>query len=230
MTKLVNKDFSSLLTGKTAVFAALIGILACGILFCVLPAFADTSSFQTSHFLNDTQWTPPGTSKETMPIEEQSTSNPFSLSASQFLSGGGLNQGYSGLLGAQDDDRTTAEEAQLERAQRMTALLVDGAYDFNYDSATSSSPLHPYLAGGFGLAMIAQNGNTPSFASAGTQTVPVANLGGGVAYRLDEGWDLALDYKAGFSGSESAADQFITDRGQHPIDLQSLNMGMKYKF
>jgi hypothetical protein len=122
------------------------------------------------------------------------------------------------LSRVQNASRSAAEAAALEGTRRQTALLIDGSYDFHYED---DADLKPYVGGSLGLA------------GAGSETsataTPIARLGGGVAYRLDQGWDLSLDYKAGFAGRLNAND-YVTGRGQRPIDLQSLNLGMKVTF
>jgi opacity protein-like surface antigen len=142
---------------------------------------------------------------------------PFSVQSS-FLSN---DQASIGRIG--DSARSAADAAALEGARRKTALLIDGAYDFNYDEE-ADGPLRPYLSGGVGLAA------TSSPDSANMAAAPVARLGGGVAYKLDQGWNLALDYKAGVAGKTTADPDLFTGRSQRPIDMQSLNLGMKYKF
>jgi hypothetical protein len=121
--------------------------------------------------------------------------------------------------------------AELEGDQRVYALLIDGSYDFNYDFG-SGLPLHPYVQGGMGMAMVDHPGASSNGMQAlqGNDMVPLFRLGGGVTYRLGEQWNLSLDYKAGFSGA-TGGDQFFTDRSQQqPVDLHILNMGMHYKF
>jgi len=110
--------------------------------------------------------------------------------------------------------------------QQLYALLIDGRYDFNTEgSSLSSSALHPYVMGGMGVATTGQSG----FNAQGGETVPLFRLGGGVAYRLDQQWNLSLDYKTGLATS-TAGDQVFTNRGQQSVDLQTLNIGMSYAF
>lgn len=156
----------------------------------------------------------------------QANSDPFHLTTT-YLSDTGNKTSVNGFLSRiQDQSRTESEAAALEGRRRETALLIDGAYDFHYDTENNAL-LKPYVSGGLGVANAGQEGSG-SAATTGS-LIPVARLGGGVAYRLDEGWNLSLDYKAGFSG-QSTNDPLFTGRGQRPIDLQSLNLGMKYKF
>ncbi|HUY67796.1 MAG TPA: hypothetical protein VMV79_00660 [Alphaproteobacteria bacterium] len=147
----------------------------------------------------------------------------FSLSDSLFsgyAAGDPATHFLSGAGGAHDD------LAPFGGDQKVYALLIDGSYDFNYDLGTGL-PLHPYLAGGMGMAVY---GGSPAsgggFAMQSGDMVPLFRVGGGVTYRLGEQWDLSLDYKAGFTGG----DQFITMRNQEPVDMQVLDMGMHYQF
>ncbi len=148
------------------------------------------------------------------------STSPFSLSSSIF-SGRASGRDTSAL----DFNDPLNDAVELENDQRVYALLIDGSYDFNYD--TDSTGLHPYIAGGVGMAVYGRD-NGASLTSSG-DVVPLLRLGGGVAYRLDQKWNLSLDYKAGFSGA-SAGDQVFTGRGQQSVDLQMLNMGMRYQF
>jgi hypothetical protein len=110
--------------------------------------------------------------------------------------------------------------------QQLYALLIDGRYDFNSDDGSlSSSSVHPYIMGGMGVATTAQN----SFNTQGGDTIPLFRLGGGVAYRLGQQWDLSLDYKTGLA-TPTGGDQVFTGRSQQPVDLQALNLGMSYAF
>lgn len=119
--------------------------------------------------------------------------------------------------------------AELIGDQRVYALLIDGRYDFNYDQTSTSLPVHPYVLGGMGMARYDRTGASDTgSALQGGGMVPLFRLGGGVTYRLGAAWDMSLDYKAGFSGA--SGDQVFTGRGQQPVDLQTLNMGMHYQF
>ncbi len=131
------------------------------------------------------------------------------------------------------NDFSADRTAELEGDQRVYALLIDGSYDFNYDLGTGL-PLHPYMTGGMGMAMY-DHTTAPSasaVAMQGGSMVPLFRIGGGVTYRLGEQWNMSLDYKAGFSGSglSGGNDQLFTGRGNQPVDLQVLNMGMHYQF
>ena len=115
-----------------------------------------------------------------------------------------------------------------ESSPQISNALADQGHDFNYNFE-NGLPLHPYLAGSSG-------GATPDYTSPPTAsalalqnngTDPLFRIGGGAAYHLDEKWNLSLDYQAGTTGSN---DQVFTGRGQQPIDLQVLNMGMHYQF
>ena len=139
-----------------------------------------------------------------------------------------LNQGLAHLDLANQFNLDRAVE--LERDQRVYALLIDGTYDFNYELGEDSR-LHPYVLGGVGMALYGQ----PTAGSAGNDRtggdmVPLFRIGGGLAYRLGAQWNLSLDYKAGFSGN-NGGDQHFTSRTQsQPVDLHLLNMGMSYRF
>lgn len=151
----------------------------------------------------------------------------------QYNKGLGLSGGYfsgrasgvdSGALYSPDGSADHATE--LEGDQRVYALLVDGHYDFNYDR-TNDMILHPYVMGGMGVARYGQQTNAASTITQNGDMVPLFRVGGGVTYRLGQQWNLSLDYKAGFS---ALSDQLFTGRNQQSVDLQSLNMGMHFKF
>lgn len=155
----------------------------------------------------------------------------FALSTSTFhgrsKQGVALNSGLAQLDLANQFNLDRAVE--LERDQRVYALLIDGTYDFNYELGEDSR-LHPYVLGGVGMALYGQPTATSSNDRTGGDMVPLFRIGGGLAYRLGEQWNLSLDYKAGFSGS-NGGDQHFTSRTQsQPVDLHLLNMGMSYRF
>lgn len=113
--------------------------------------------------------------------------------------------------------------------QKLYALLIDGRYDFAYETSSLSEPLRPYISGGAGFASLGGNNASPSLQIDGGTTVPLLRFGGGVAYRLGEQWNLSLDYNAGYAPI-STGDQMFTGRGQQPVNLQSLNLGMRLNF
>jgi hypothetical protein len=108
--------------------------------------------------------------------------------------------------------------------QRLYALLVDGRYDFTIDN----SPITPHLAGGMGMASTLSSANMTS--SSDGPMVPLLRVGGGVAYRLGEQWDMSLDYTAGHATASSSDQSFTGRGGGQPVDLQTLNLGMHYTF
>lgn len=113
--------------------------------------------------------------------------------------------------------------------QRLYALLVDGRYDFSYDTGLLNAPLRPYISGGAGLAAIGGDGGTRNIQIESGSATPLLRFGGGVAYRLGEQWNLSLDYRAGYAPL-SSGDQVFTGRGQQSVNLQSLNLGMRLNF
>lgn len=140
----------------------------------------------------------------------------FSLSSSYF-------SGYAS--GASPADTLPG----LSSDQRLYALLVDGRYDFTYDTALLNAPLRPYLSGGAGLAAVGGDGGARNIQIEGGTATPLLRFGGGVAYRLGEQWNLSLDYRAGYAPL-SSGDQVFTGRGQQSVNLQSLNLGMRLNF
>jgi hypothetical protein len=150
----------------------------------------------------------------------------FSLSGNVFSGlASGNDPAASGYMNGAAGSNPYVNQPALLGDQSVYALLVDGAYDFDYDLGTGL-PLHPYLGGGVGMAMY---GTPPGggLAMQDGDMVPLFRVGGGVTYRLGEQWDLSLDYKAGFTGGN---DQIFTVRTQQPVDMQVLNMGMHYTF
>jgi len=120
--------------------------------------------------------------------------------------------------------------ANFDSDQRLYALLVDGRYDFDYETSSLSTPLHPYLIGSMGLATTLRGNAAINLDSqSSSSVVPLFRLGGGVAYRLGQRWDMSLDYKAGLA-SPSPSDYLFTGRSQQAIDLQAFNVGMHYAF
>jgi len=139
----------------------------------------------------------------------------------------GLNFGSSYYSGLASGVTPVDNFADIGNNQRLYALLIDGRYDFNYETQSLSSPLRPYISGGLGMATSPVGGN--SLTGGSNEMVPLFRLGGGIAYRLDQRWDLSLDYKAGIA-TPSSGDQVFTGRGQQPVDLQALSLGMRYAF
>jgi len=124
--------------------------------------------------------------------------------------------------GSQGSDRT----AELEGDQRVYAVMIDSRYSFNQDIGLGL-PIHPFLSGGIGLALYRPGGATQ--ANLGSQTgntVPLARVGGGVAYDLGKQWNMSLDYTAGFSGNRTDVNTGVTQSAE----VQTLNLGMHYKF
>ncbi len=174
---------------------------------------ADAESGTDSRGLQQALTAPNGTAL----YENSGKDGGFSLSSSLF-SGRASGAETSGI----DHMNFDRSAAALEGDQRLYALLIDGSYDFNYDADESSS-LRPYVGGSVGMAVFGQQGGATSGAA-----VPLFRLSGGIAYRLGEQWNMSLDYKAGFTAP--VGDQIFTGRGQQPVDLQTLNMGVKYRF
>jgi hypothetical protein len=110
--------------------------------------------------------------------------------------------------------------------QNVYAVLLDGRYDFNH-GATVTSGLHPYLSGGAGMAMYGSTYGSSASALQSGQMVPLARVGGGVAYHVSERLNLSLDYNAGFSGHN---DQVVAGRSAQSLDMQAINMGMHFSF
>lgn len=160
---------------------------------------------------------------ESASLYKNHNSSPFSLSSSYF-SGRASGRDISSPFELNDPLNYSAE---LENDQRVYALLIDGSYDFNYDN--ESTGLRPYINGGVGMAVYGRSYGAGLTSSATGDVVPLFRLGGGVTYRLDPKWNLSLDYKAGFSAA-SVGDQVFTGRGQESVDMQMLNMGMRYQF
>lgn len=165
--------------------------------------------------------------------QRPSTGKGFSLVSSFFsgrLSGNDPSPSRSlsglGVLGDFSADRT----AELEGDQRLYALLIDGTYDFNYDFGTGL-PIHPYVGGGVGMALYEPR-STPLRMSETRDgdTVPLFRVGGGIVYRLGADWDLSLNYKAGLTGGTTQNDTIFTNRSQESVDMQLVDMGMKFKF
>ncbi len=153
----------------------------------------------------------------------------FTLGGSYFSGRGSgfdpqVERGVSGLgMLGQGRDRF----AELEGDQRVYALLIDGKYDFAFDFGTGLA-LHPYVGGGLGVALYEANPSNASLSQEGAM-VPLFRIGGGVVYKMGADWDLSLNYKAGYTGSLSGTSVF-TGRGQERVDLQSLDMGIKFRF
>jgi opacity protein-like surface antigen len=204
---------------KKNILIGVMGILTL-LSFAALPAHADTT-ITTS---------PRGLQEALASVDHQNiyrdNQGGFSLSSNFFSGRASGNEPLAGgYLNGADSSLQLDRTAEMEGDQRVYALLVDGSYDFNYDLGTGL-PIHPYLAGGMGMAMYgAAPGN--SLGMQDGDMVPLFRLGGGVTYRLGEQWNLSLDYKAGLTGG---GDQIFTVRSQQPVDMQVLNMGMHYSF
>ncbi|MBI1273987.1 MAG: hypothetical protein GC131_07875 [Alphaproteobacteria bacterium] len=217
----MNRVIAHCLTARRAL--AVLGLA--GMCF-VLPAPAQAAISSDSDALS--QALTSGAATVLFAREDQS-SHGFSLSSS-FFSGRAsgndtsANRGVGGLgvIG----DFSTDRLAELEGDQRVYALLIDGSYDFNYDFGTGL-PISPYVGGGVGMAMAdAPVGSRTNLR--GGDMVPLFRVGGGVVYRLGKDWDLSLNYKAGFSGGDTTT---FTGRNQNDqVDLQVLDLGMKFKF
>lgn len=156
-----------------------------------------------------------------------SSDDSFSLYAPK--SSKGFNLSSSTFSGLASGAASSGNVAELNSNQRLYALLVDGRYDFNHEPSLLSSPLHPYLSGGMGMATAGSLTSGGGSNAANAAAVPMFRLGGGVAYRLGKQWDLSLEYKEGHS-APNAGDDLFTGRGQQPVDLHTLNLGMSYSF
>jgi hypothetical protein len=201
--------------------AALAGVMA-----MAAPACAETSAMPGNYALQQAM-----SSDDTVNLYTpgKTKGEGFSLSGNFFS---GVTSGSEPLAKytSPSDAYNFSQASAMEGDQRVYALLIDGSYDFNYDFG-SGLPLHPYLRGGAGMAMADPSANAGAFALQGGEVVPLFRVGGGVTYRLGEQWNLSLDYKAGFSSSMTGGDQvFTTGRSQQAVDLQTLNMGMRYSF
>ncbi|NBX73378.1 MAG: hypothetical protein EBZ69_04820 [Alphaproteobacteria bacterium] len=124
-----------------------------------------------------------------------------------------------GLLSGNMPDRL----AELEGDQRVHAFLLDGRYSF------TKLPVQPYVSGGLGMAMYDQPGTVRRYAETGAM-VPLLRLGGGVVYQMGEDWDLSLNYRAGFTGHADSAPLFSRTENASTVDMQMLDMGLKFKF
>lgn len=159
------------------------------------------------------------------PLLPKNSANGFALGGS-FFSGRGSGvdpqpgHRISGLGVVGDNGDRFAE---LEGDQRIMALLIDGKYDFAYDFGTGLA-LHPYVGGGLGMALYEVDAGL----SQGASMAPMFRVGGGVVYQLGADWDLSLNYKAGYTGGIGG--NVFTGRSQETIDIQSLDMGLKFKF
>lgn len=114
--------------------------------------------------------------------------------------------------------------AELEGDQKLYALMLDGSYDFG---RTLGSGFRPYLSGGLGMAMYA-NDSSALAPQQGGAMVPLFRVGAGVNYNINKKWKLSLDYKAGFSST--LGDEFLSGRDQQQVGMHSVNMGMRYQF
>jgi hypothetical protein len=204
-------------------FASVFTIAAALAVFAGTPARADIPAGGSGYVLQQAMQT-----DDHVNLYTPGRDSGFNLSGSFFS---GLASGTQPLAKYTDPTSNTSFEqaAALEGDQRVYALLIDGSYDFNYDFG-SGLPVHPYVKGGAGMAMADPSVNAGAYAIQGGDAVPLFRVGGGVTYRLGEQWNLALDYKAGFSSGMTAGDQVFTGRSQQPVDLQVLNMGMHYEF
>jgi len=201
----------------------LLGVCAAAaLLSAAMPACADTVITPGSYALQQAMG-----ANDNISIYTPATHDGFSLSGNFFSGTASGTQPVDKYL--DPSGYNFAQSSALEGDQRVYALLIDGSYDFNYDLG-SGLPLHPYVRGGAGMAMADNSPSAGGFAIQGGDAVPVFRVGGGVTYRLGEQWNLSLDYKAGFSSGLSAGDQVFTGRSQQPVDLQTLNMGMRYAF
>ena len=143
----------------------------------------------------------------------------------------GFKIGSSYFAGLADGVMAPGNLTNFDDSQRLYALLIDGRYDFDYDTPALSSSLHPYLMGSMGVATAMGYGYAgDNLSSSNGSAVPLLRLGGGVAYHLDQHWNMSLDYKAGLAAA-SPADYLFTGRNQQQqVDLQTLNVGMHYAF
>lgn len=204
----------------------------CAFSFCVaVLGFLAPSSAGAVSTSNHTLQQALANDEQAQLYHEKGDRGAFGLSTSTFAGrtnqSVSLNSGLSSLDLANNFNLDRAVE--LERDQRVYALLIDGTYDFNYDLGEESA-LHPYVQGGVGMALYGQPTNASSSLSNAGEVVPLFRLGGGVAYRLGQQWNLSLDYKTGLSGS-FGGDQAFTGRGKdQAVDLHMLNMGMSYRF
>lgn len=128
----------------------------------------------------------------------------------------------SGLSGNSDNGMV-----DLERRAKLTTLLVNGTFDF-HKRVASSMPVRPYLLGGVGVALYDTGAGASLSEPSHTAVVPVVRVGGGLAYRMGEDWDLSVSYKVGFAGSGDSLRGGAAPR--EATDLQMVDMGLKYKF
>lgn len=148
---------------------------------------------------------------------EKQRSGAFSLSSTTFSSTAEAQKNTQAPWSTQ----SPYQGSGLASAPGVYALLIDGKYDFNYDA----DGLSPYLGGGFGLAAPSGTVANPNLQVG--DSVPLMRFGGGVAYRMSEGWNLSLDYQA---GATAGRDALLTKSASSLDNTQSLGMGLKYKF
>ncbi len=166
---------------------------------------------------------------EFKPLFPQSSKTGFSLGSS-FFSGRGSGADPEnerrvsglGVLGAGGD-----RFAELEGDARVYALLIDGKYDFAYDMGGLA--VHPYIGGGLGIALYDGGPSSAASLNQNRAMVPLFRLGGGVVFKMGADWDLSLNYKAGYTGELSGSTVF-TGRSQEKVNLQALDMGIKFRF
>ncbi|HVY12711.1 MAG TPA: hypothetical protein VHB73_04010 [Alphaproteobacteria bacterium] len=112
--------------------------------------------------------------------------------------------------------------ADLEHNAKLTTMMMSGTLDL---PGFSPHFLRPYVLAGAGLAVYDTSASLAPDAR-GTDVIPVFKLGGGLALRMGQMFDLAFSYKAGFASGGSP----VSGRSQQSADLQMVDVSLKYKF
>lgn len=115
----------------------------------------------------------------------------------------------------------------LEHRAHLTTLLVNGSYDLQ-SGFLGNLPWRPYVMGGMGIALYDTSAAAALGDQGGTDVVPMVHVGGGLAYRMGEAWDMALSYKAGFAGGNSVG--LTSNHSQQNVDLQMVDVGFRFRF
>jgi hypothetical protein len=121
---------------------------------------------------------------------------------------------------------TDSDVADIEHRAQLTTIFVNGTYDLPLHLKSDALPLRPYVMGSVGLAVYDNENTAALLQQQGMDIMPVFRAGVGVAYRMDQQWDLSLSYKTGFTGQSS----LTTGRSQERVNLEMIDIGFKYRF